>query len=183
MSFVSVLASTHRPFGGYLDCIRTPSNLDILASRGVDSFAFDIQNPRPYDVVMPLDKVLPLPKSVSCDDKLLFRAGADASEQLHKNVESAKSRDTTNVKSELAVCSNDQRVHRSSNSTASTHNERARQRMERVKLATMKREQARLEEQNKREIARITRKLAAEQAASKEAMVSSRLTYSAGAEY
>lgn len=62
-------------------------------------------------------------------------------------------------------------MHRATGATNSTHNERARQRMERVKMATMKREQARMEEQNRKEVARLTRKLAAEQEQRVETMV------------
>lgn len=143
----------------------------VFHHSGIDSFAFDLQNPRPYDVVMPIVHDTKIPKSISCDDKLLYRATRDtavAGEELTEIAPLA----APDIPSQSEQPKMVQTAHWTSHGGTSTHNERARQRMERVRLATMKREQARLEEQNRKEVARITRKLIAEQEQREAAMVS-----------
>lgn len=127
---------------------------------------------------MPITKDSSIPKSISCDDKLFYRASRDGPTADEKAEEPCQpipqgqpiNKAHTADPAELPY----QPMHRTTSGN-STHNERARQRMERVKMATMKREQARMEEQNRREVARITRKLAAEQEQRKEAMVRHRI--------
>lgn len=120
---------------------------------------------------MPVMKESALPRSVSCDDKLLYR-GVDSS--LTEEGEAATSNTAEVNKPKATELPNpvNYTIHRAASATTSTHHERARQRMERVKMATMKREQARLEEQNRKEVARITRNLVAEQVQREEALVS-----------
>lgn len=122
---------------------------------------------------MPLDKGYTLPKSISCDDKLLFRAIANPLIPNNEDEELAVSSKIGSGKSDQVESSKpvNQPIYSTANYASTTHNERARQRMERVKMATTKREQARMEEQNRREVARITRKLIAEQEVRREAMV------------
>lgn len=145
---------------------------------GVDSFAFDLQNPRPYDAVMPVEKTFKIPKSVSCDDTLLYHAVKDTAapevqaERGNDEVANTEPRQSARgVEPQRPAY----QLNNRSTTGGSTHNERARQRMERVKMATMKREQARLEEQNRKEVARITRKLAAEQEQRKYSNVSNQI--------
>lgn len=148
---------------------------EVSHHSGIDSFAFDLQNPRPYDVVMPIVHDTKIPKSISCDDKLLYRTAKDmavAGEEVTEIAPSAAPDMPRQIEQPKMV----QASHWTSHG-GGTHNERARQRMERVRLATMKREQARLEEQNRKEVARITRKLIAEQE-QREASVVSLITSS-----
>jgi hypothetical protein len=112
-----------------------------------------------------------IPKSISCDDKLLYRAEREKTSELEDQANEA-SGDTqplyetsgkqTDVKQYEYVKAAPAYISRA-NSAGSSHNERARQRMERVRMATMKREQARAEDQARKEVARLTRKLANEQ--------------------
>lgn len=117
-----------------------------------------------------------IPKSASCDDKLFYRAAKEEDAVEEKPAEVTTTIDCDDApRPPLQMTEKPKPVeqtHRWTSNGGSTHNERARQRMERVRLATMKREQARLEEQNRKEVARLTRKLAAEQEQRKALVVS-----------
>lgn len=121
---------------------------------------------------MPLTAVNRLPKSTSFDDKLLTRATSPSKLSLRAqdNVYGGNHRYREEPESpyvqESEVNTNGPAIFQLVNSHVggkSTHNERARMRMERTRAATLKREQLRMEEQSRKEVARLLKSLAIEE--------------------